>query len=81
MDLHGLLLYHFFLFLVAPTLESLLPLLEHRAQFSQFLNQGHSVGLLGRVISSSHFLTTLVIYFRHFLVFLFYMETFVEQVQ
>jgi hypothetical protein len=31
----------------------LLPLLEHRAEFPQFLNQGHSVGLLGRVISSS----------------------------
>jgi hypothetical protein len=27
--------------------------LEHRAEFSQFLNQGQSVGLLGRVISSS----------------------------
>jgi hypothetical protein len=27
--------------------------LEHRAEFPQFLNQGQSVGLLGRVISSS----------------------------
>jgi hypothetical protein len=35
------------------TLGSLLPLLEHRAEFPQFLNQGQSVGLLGRVISSS----------------------------
>jgi hypothetical protein len=32
---------------------SLLPLLEHRAEFPQFLDQGQSVGLLGRVISSS----------------------------
>jgi hypothetical protein len=40
-------------FLFAPTLESLLPFLEHRAEFPQFLNQGQSVGLLGRVISSS----------------------------
>jgi hypothetical protein len=40
-------------FLVAPTLGSLLPLLEHRAEFPQFLNQGQPVGLLGRVISSS----------------------------
>jgi hypothetical protein len=43
----------FFSFLVAPTLGSLLPLLEHRAEFPQFLNQGQSVGLLGGVISSS----------------------------
>jgi hypothetical protein len=43
----------FFFFLVAPTLGSLLPLLEHKAEFLQFLNQGQSVGLLGRVISSS----------------------------
>jgi hypothetical protein len=43
----------FFFFLVAPTLASLLPLLEHRAEFPQFLNQGQSVGLLGRVTSSS----------------------------
>jgi hypothetical protein len=43
----------FFFFLVAPTLGSLLPLLEHRAEFPQFLNQGQSVGLLGQVISSS----------------------------
>jgi hypothetical protein len=43
----------FFFFLVAPTLGSLLPLLEHRAKFPQFLDQGRSVGLLGRVISSS----------------------------
>jgi hypothetical protein len=34
-------------------LGSLLPLLEHRAEFPQFLNQGQSVGLLGRVICSS----------------------------
>jgi hypothetical protein len=40
-------------FLVAHTLGSLLPLLEHRAEFPQFLDQGQSVGLLGRVISSS----------------------------
>jgi hypothetical protein len=32
---------------------NLLPLLEHRAEFPQFLDQGQSVGLLGRVISSS----------------------------
>jgi hypothetical protein len=31
----------------------LAPALEHRAEFPQFLNQGQSVGLLGRVISSS----------------------------
>jgi hypothetical protein len=31
---------------------SLLPLLEHRAEFPQFLDQGQSVGLLGRVITS-----------------------------
>jgi hypothetical protein len=30
-------------FLVAPTLGSLLPLLEHRAEFPQFLDQGQSV--------------------------------------
>jgi hypothetical protein len=42
-----------FSFLVAPTLGSLLPLLEHRAEFPQFLDQGQSVGLLGRVIISS----------------------------
>jgi hypothetical protein len=28
-------------------------LLEHRAEFPQFLDQGQSVGLLGRVIGSS----------------------------
>jgi hypothetical protein len=43
----------FFFFLVAPTLGSLLTLLEPRAEFPQFLDQGQSVGLLGRVISSS----------------------------
>jgi hypothetical protein len=43
----------FFFFLVAHTLGSLLPLLKHRAEFPQFLDQGQSVGLLGRVISSS----------------------------
>jgi hypothetical protein len=32
---------------------SLLLLLEHRAELPQFLDQGQSVGLLGRVISSS----------------------------
>jgi hypothetical protein len=31
----------------------LAPALEHRAEFPQFHNQGQSVGLLGRVISSS----------------------------
>jgi hypothetical protein len=41
----------YFFPLVAPTFVSLLPLLEHRAEFPQFLNQGQSVGLLGRVIS------------------------------
>jgi hypothetical protein len=30
------------------------PALEHRAEFPQGLNLGQSVGLLGRVISSSH---------------------------
>jgi hypothetical protein len=44
---------YIFFFLVAPTHGSLLPLLEHRAEFPQFLDQGESVGLLGRVISSS----------------------------
>jgi hypothetical protein len=29
------------------------PVSEHRADFTQFLNQGESVGLLRRVISSS----------------------------
>jgi hypothetical protein len=43
----------FFFFFDAPTLGILLPLLEHRAEFPQFLDQGQSVGLLGRVISSS----------------------------
>jgi hypothetical protein len=43
----------FFFFLVASTLGSLLPLLVHRAVFPQFLDQGQSVGLLGRVTSSS----------------------------
>jgi hypothetical protein len=43
----------FFFFLVAPTLGSLLRLLEHRAEFPQFLDQVQLVGLLGRVISSS----------------------------
>jgi hypothetical protein len=37
----------------APTLGSLLPLLENRAEFPQFLDRGQSVGLLERVISSS----------------------------
>jgi hypothetical protein len=31
----------------------LAPALEHRAQFPQFLDQGQSIGFLGRVISSS----------------------------
>jgi hypothetical protein len=31
----------------------LAPALEHRAELPQFLNLGQSVGLLGRVISSS----------------------------
>jgi hypothetical protein len=31
----------------------LAPASEHRAEFPQFLNQGQSVGLLGRVVSSS----------------------------
>jgi hypothetical protein len=31
----------------------LLPLLKHRVEFPQFLNQGQSVGLLGPVESSS----------------------------
>jgi hypothetical protein len=43
----------FFFFLVAPTLGSLLPLLEHKAGFPEFLDQGQFLGLLGRVISSS----------------------------
>jgi hypothetical protein len=42
----------FFFFLFAPKLGSLLPLLELRAEFPQFLDQGQSVGLLGRVIST-----------------------------
>jgi hypothetical protein len=42
-----------FFIVVVPTLGSLLPLLEHRAEFPQFLDQGQSVGLLGRVMSSS----------------------------
>jgi hypothetical protein len=32
--------FFFLFFLVAPTLGSLLPLLEHRAEFPQFLDQG-----------------------------------------
>jgi hypothetical protein len=40
-------------FLVSPTLGSLLPLLEHRSESPQFLDQGQSVGLLGRASSSS----------------------------
>jgi hypothetical protein len=43
----------FFFFLVAPTPGSFLPLLEHRAEFRQFLDQGQSVVHLGWVISSS----------------------------
>jgi hypothetical protein len=39
--------------LVAPTLGSLLPLLEQKGECPQFLDQGQSVGLLGRAISSS----------------------------
>jgi hypothetical protein len=38
--------FAFFFFLVAPAS-------EHRAEFPQCLNLGQSVGLLGRVISSS----------------------------
>jgi hypothetical protein len=49
---HKIQSYPLFL-LIAPTLGSLLPLLEHRAEFPQFLDQEQSVGLLGRVISSS----------------------------
>jgi hypothetical protein len=45
--------WNFFFFLVAPTLGSLLPLMEYRAEFPQFLDQGQSVGLPGRVIRSS----------------------------
>jgi hypothetical protein len=48
----ALLHIHFFLPL-APTLRELAPALEHRAEFPQFPDQGQSVGLLGRVISSS----------------------------
>jgi hypothetical protein len=44
---------YIFFFLVAPTIGSLLPLLEHRAELPQFLDQGQSVGPLGWVISSS----------------------------
>jgi hypothetical protein len=43
----------FFFFLVALTLGSLLPLLEHRVEFLQFFDQGQLVGLLGPVIISS----------------------------
>jgi hypothetical protein len=43
----------FFLPRCSPTLGSLLPLLEHRDEFPQFLDQGQSVGLLGRVMSSA----------------------------
>jgi hypothetical protein len=39
--------------LVAPTFGSLLLLLEHRAEFPQFLDQGQLVRLLGQLISSS----------------------------
>jgi hypothetical protein len=48
MKTHSFLLF----FLLLHTLE-LAPILEHRAEFPQFLDQGQSVGLLGRVISSS----------------------------
>jgi hypothetical protein len=41
-----------FSFLVAPTFGSLLLLLEHRVEFGQILDQGQSVGLLGRVTRS-----------------------------
>jgi hypothetical protein len=44
--------YHIFFF-PSSLLPHLLLLLEHRAEFPQFLDQGQSVGLLGRVISSS----------------------------
>jgi hypothetical protein len=46
-------MYIFFFLPRSHTFGSLLPLLEHRAEFPQFLDQGQSVGLLGRVISSS----------------------------
>jgi hypothetical protein len=44
--------YFFFLPRCSHTWE-LAPTLEHRAEFPQFPDQGQSVGLLGRVISSS----------------------------
>jgi hypothetical protein len=43
----------FFFFLVALTRGSVLPLRSIGLIFNQFLNQGRSVGLLGRVNSSS----------------------------
>jgi hypothetical protein len=52
-EIYGTQWRYFFFFLVAPALGSLLPVLEHRAEFPQFLDQGQTVGLLGRVISSS----------------------------
>jgi hypothetical protein len=42
-----------FFFLPCSHTWELSPALEHRAEFPQFLNRGQSVGLLGRVISSS----------------------------
>jgi hypothetical protein len=47
-----LIIYFFLLPRCSHTWE-LAPALEHRAEFLQFLNQEQSVGLLGRVISSS----------------------------
>jgi hypothetical protein len=41
----------FYFFLVAPTRGSLLPLLEHRAEFPQFLDQRQSVGLLDQIVA------------------------------
>jgi hypothetical protein len=45
-------LYFFFLPRCSHTWE-LAPALEHRAEFSQFLDHGQSAGLLGWVVSSS----------------------------
>jgi hypothetical protein len=45
-------MYFFFSSSLLPHLGACSGFLEHRAEFSQFLDQGQSVGLLGRVITS-----------------------------
>jgi hypothetical protein len=56
----GLMVRHFpilffpqFFFFSCPLTRELAPILEHRADYSEFLDLSQAVGLLGRVISSS----------------------------